>query len=94
MLYFFLLRLIENHYSSLKPLLAADPLLLPILVYICPRKQLPLLVSQIPVYVSAVWLAHLITSSYDFNTSVSIIIHISTHKLLLMYCFRLKIYHI
>ena len=59
-----LLRLIEEHYSFLEPLLQADPLLLLVLVYICPQKQLTHLVKRIPLYISASWVSYLLKKDY------------------------------
>ena len=64
-------RLIERHYSTLKPLLIADPKLLPVLMYICPSKQLPFLIRKIPVLVSAAWISNLIDITDDISQSVS-----------------------
>ena len=62
-------RLIECHYKTLEPLLMADPKLLPVLMYICPSKQLPFLIREIPVRVSAAWISHLMDSE-DHKLSV------------------------
>lgn len=65
-------RLVEDHYLALKPLLVADPLLIHVLVYICPRKQLQFLIQKIPAFVSAAWIAHLINiEPHNLNLFVS-----------------------
>ena len=48
-----------------------DPLLLQVCVYICPKKDLPVLFQRIPPVLSTVWLAHmaLFSGAGAFNKS-------------------------
>jgi len=59
-----------KHFEQLKPLAAVDPLFLQAVVYVCPNKELPALVKQIPPFVSATWLSSTISDSkYQFLTT-------------------------
>ena len=64
---------VKHHYDTLKPLMSADPMLLPLLIYICPRMQLPLVFHQIPVCVSAAWVLYLVSRKYGFDKLVSFV---------------------
>ena len=51
-------RLIDSVSSHLKPLLILDPLLLPLLVSICPAGDRPSMFAVLPAHISAAWLHH------------------------------------
>ena len=51
----------------MKPLATVDPLFLQVVVYVCPKKELPALVKQIPPFVSATWLSSTISKSTYLN---------------------------
>ena len=51
----------------MKPLAAVDPLFLQAVVYVCPNKELPALVKQIPPFVSATWLSSVIFESFSLS---------------------------
>ena len=47
---------IERRFDSLKPLTVLDPNFLPIIMFICPKPELPLLLIQVPPCLSMSWL--------------------------------------
>jgi len=51
----------------MKPLAAVDPLFLQAVVYVCPQKELPGLMMQIPAFVSATWLSSTVHDSTTLN---------------------------
>ena len=46
-------RVVKKHFRELKPLCVLDPLFLPLFILVCPEKELPELILQIPLYISA-----------------------------------------
>ena len=48
--------------DEFEPLFVLDPLLPHVIVYICPRKDLPALLERIPPVLSTVWLTHMVDS--------------------------------
>ena len=48
--------------DEFEPLFVLDPLLPHVIVYICPRKDLPALLEHIPPVLSTVWLTHMVDS--------------------------------
>ena len=60
-------RFIEEHFERMKPLAAVDPLFLQAVVYVCPVKELPGLLKQIPPFVSATWLSSTVHHSATLN---------------------------
>ena len=68
-------RFIAKHFEQMKPLAEVDPLFLQVVVYICPKKELPALMKQIPPFVSATWLSSTISkSTYLYMDEVSIVL--------------------
>lgn len=52
-------RVVKKHFEQLRPLGMWDPLFLPLFVLLCPENELPNLIFEIPVYLSAsfmVWI--------------------------------------
>ena len=49
---------IERRFKHLKPLIALDPNLLPIIMFICPKPELPQLLPEVPPYLSLSWLSY------------------------------------
>ena len=48
---------IERRFNNLKPLTVLDPNFLPIIMYICPKPELPNLLARVPPYLSLSWLS-------------------------------------
>ena len=48
---------IERLFDSLKPLTVLDPNFLPIIMFICPKPELPNLLVQVPSHLSVTWLS-------------------------------------
>ena len=47
---------IERRFDSLKPLTVLDPNFLPVIMFICPKPELPLLLIRVSPYLSVSWL--------------------------------------
>ena len=52
-------RFVDEHYSSLEPLFAADPVLLHDFIYLCREGDYKSLFKKIPTYLSLTWLSTL-----------------------------------
>ena len=68
-------RLIERHFEQMKPLATVDPLFLQEVVYVCPKKELPALMKQIPPFMSATWLSSTIYDTRFLDTDEVRIFH-------------------
>ena len=55
-------------FEDLKPLVMLDPLLLPLLVYVCRIEELPGVISVIPPYLSAALLVKLLSNKSSIPT--------------------------
>lgn len=62
-------RMIDGLHHELKPLVQLDPLLLPMLVYICPNHELPKLLLIIPTYLSVAWLYELVDPHGQYSSN-------------------------
>lgn len=77
--------MIKGLCGELKPLCQLDPLLLPLLVYICPHQELSKLFPLIPTYLSAAYLYESVNRGgiyyiQKFTTDeVSIIVLVTLH---------------
>ena len=56
-------RIIDRYYGAIKNLLDVDPLLVEVLVYLCPAEELPRLFLLVPPYLAVAGVAKLV---HDF----------------------------
>jgi len=60
-------RLIQEFFEKCEHLLVLDPLLLRVLIFVCPDKELASLFERIPPFLSATWLAHKAYQAHSMN---------------------------
>ena len=60
-------RFIQEFFEKCEHLLALDPLLLRVLIFICPDKELAFIFEKIPPYLSTTWLAYKAFHAYTMN---------------------------
>ena len=60
-------RFMQEFFEKCEHLLVLDPLLLRVLIFICPDKELASLFEKIPPYLSTTWLAYKAFHAYTMN---------------------------